>query len=69
MYHSVVDNEPRGNVRLEDSRPGRYFGAAAPLSTRALIVEQGRTEGSVKSPPKLVELVGSVSSRTFIFVF
>ena len=33
------------------------FGAAAPLSTRASSLEQGRAGGPVKSPPKLVQLV------------
>ena len=39
------------------------FGAAAPLPTRASSREQGRVGGPVKSSPKLVERLGSGSTR------
>ena len=37
--------------------------AAAPLPTRASSLEQGRTEGPVESPPKLVEHIRLGSTR------
>ena len=38
------------------------FGTAAPLSTRASSLEQGRVGGPVESSPKLVRRIGSVST-------
>ena len=39
------------------------FGAAAPLPTRALFLEQGRVGGPAKSSPKLVQHFGSGLTR------
>ena len=42
---------------------GHDLGAAAPLSTRAFSPEQGGVGGPVQSSPKLVEHIGSGSTR------
>ena len=46
-------------------KDGRHdLGAAARLSTRALSPEQGGAGGLVQSSPKLVEQIGSESTRS-----
>ena len=50
----------RAAVSVRISTGERHdFGAAAPLSTTASSLEQGRAGDSVESPPKLVRHIGS----------
>ena len=64
----VVEAVPAGSkppaavgVRISKGER-RDFGAAAPLSTRASSLEQGRAGGPVESSPKLVRHTGSGST-------
>ena len=51
-------------VVVRISKGGRRdLGAAAPLTTRASYLEEGSAGGPVQSSPKLVEHIGSGSTR------
>ena len=59
-----VRSKPPADVVESISKGERHdLGAAAPLPTRALSPEQGKDGGPVKPPPKLVEHIGSGSTR------
>ena len=58
-----AESKPPAAVRVRISAGERHrFGVAAPLSTRASSLVQGRAGGSVESSPKLVRHIGSVST-------
>ena len=62
---SPVGSKPPAAVGERISKNGRQnLGAAAPLSTRAFYPEQGGAGGPVQSSPKLVEHIGSGSTRS-----
>ena len=53
-------SKPLAACRVRTAMGGRHgFGTAAPLSTKALSLEQRRAGGSVEPPPKLVRHIGS----------
>ena len=59
---SPVGSKPLAAVRMRIfAGESQGFGAAAPLSTRASSLEQGRAGGPMKSSPKLVRRIGWVS--------
>ena len=61
---SPVGSKPPTAVGEHISKGERHdLGAAAPLPTRALSLEQGGAGGPVESPRKLVEHIGSGSTR------
>ena len=62
---SPVGSKPPATVGERISEDGRHdLGAAAPLSTRASSLEQGGAGGPVQLYPKLVEYIGSGSTRS-----
>ena len=69
MVFIAVEVVPAGSkppvaVRVRISTDERHgFGAAAPLSTRASSLVQATVRGLVKSSPKPVRRIGSVSTR------
>ena len=70
MVFVAVEVSPAGN-KPPAANGERIFkgerhdlGAAAPLSTRATSLEQGSAGGPVQSSPKLVEQIGSGSTRS-----
>ena len=61
---SPAGSKPPAAVSKRISKGERHdLGAAAPLPTRALSLEQGRAGGPEESLPKLVEHIGSGSTR------
>ena len=61
---SPVVSKPPAAVVVRIFKGERHdLGAAASLPTRASSPKQGRAEGPVESPPKVVEHIGSVSTR------
>ena len=59
-----VGSKPPAAFGVRISKGERHdFGAVAPLLTRAPSLEQEISGSPVKSPPKLVELLGSGSTR------
>ena len=59
----LVESKPPMAARVRISEGERYgLDAAAPLSTRASFLEQGRAGCPVESSPKLVRRIGSVST-------
>ena len=60
-----AESKPPAAVRVHIFTGERHgFGAAAPLSTRASSLEQGRAGGPVESSPKLARQIGSRSTST-----
>ena len=59
-----LGSKPPAAVGERISKSERHgLGAAAPLSTRASSLEQGSAGGPVQSSPKLIEHIGSGSTR------
>ena len=57
-------SKPAATVGERISKGERHnLGAAMPLPTRALPLEQGTGGGPVRSPPELVDHIGSGSTR------
>ena len=62
---SPVGRKPPVAVGKRISKDGRHdLGAAMPLSTRIFSPEQGSAGGPMQSSPKLVERIGSGSTRS-----
>ena len=60
----AVGSKPPAAFVVRISEGGRYdLSTVAPLSTMAPSLEQGSGEGLVQSSPKLVEHIGSGSTR------
>ena len=58
-----AESKPTVAVHVRISTVKRHgFGAAAPLSTRASALEQGRVRGPVESSPKLARQIGCGST-------
>ena len=69
MVHVAVEVSPVGGkspaaavVRVSKGEK-HDLGAAAPLSTRASSLKEGSAGGKVQSSPKMVEHIGSGSTR------